>query len=703
MIMSADRLADRLLAAQQARAVRYARLLAGDNGVATFDIVVLMVQDDAQASAFRAEVEAGVEAGLYPRQSRYHFFPDRPEKCGNGGAIIASLHALAQEYTDRQLDEARVLLLPCGGYSQRLPQYGPRGKIFAPVPFVLPDSGAARVGEPGGCAPPCTMLQLKLLGYLDIVERMPPGASFVAWSDVLVFFDAGDGAASDAGGGVGDGAGDGARHGTEMGRAQVTGAGCLDLGRPGFTVFGHTGSVDYGVAHAVMVLEPGDAARALSSGHTATYACRHFFEKASERTLRAAGAVIAAGVGAGAQEERVIVDSDFLFDRETARLLLRFHAKHAPFKAGDDIDAGSHMQMASARPFRDPGAQTSPPAPAPPPLFARLCAPCQSAISAFLGDARAQSTGRALFDFIAARGVPLHTALLLPSTFYHIGTMAEYLQHYTRGIPELGGATLAFTAEEGTGSERAGASSQELGQGQGQGQRQGQGQGQGRCALHSLFRTGARQAPGSIVEFCRLGEGCDIGEGSIVSNACVPEGAVVPPHTFVHTLAVRAGDAGEGEGGGGGGGGSDAAQGYVTFVFDIARDEIKCKKPEEQTFFGTPILRALGNMNMPTEAAWADGTPRDLWNARVFRVARTREQSFALSMRLATGPPGRGDGGGEGASGGSTVRAMRVSMRGAFDVKWMEREAVDRAALRSDIEEMLSKDRPPHLLETDLL
>ena len=93
------------------------------------------------------------------------------------------------------------------------------------------------------------------------LPALPAGSCFVAWSDVLVFFDARG----------------------------------VDFSGEGFTVFGHEGSVAYGAAHAVMVLEPADASAAFGPGvarRSATYPCRHFFEKASPETLRRAGAVL---------------------------------------------------------------------------------------------------------------------------------------------------------------------------------------------------------------------------------------------------------------------------------------------------------------------------------------------------------------------------------------------------------------------------
>lgn len=567
---------------QSARSALYGLLLAGDASVATFDIVVLMVQDDAQAAAFRAEVERGVAAGQYPRQSQYRFVPDRPSKCGNGGAIIASLAALTAEFGDAALDSMKVLLLPCGGYSQRLPQYGPRGKIFAPVPFSL---GPERPH-------PCTMLDLKLMGYLDIVPALPAGSCFVAWSDVLVFFDARG----------------------------------VDFSGEGFTVFGHEGSMAYGAAHAVMVLEPADASAAFGPGvarRSATYPCRHFFEKASPETLRRAGAVLPPSAEGG--NEVVLVDSDFLFDRRTARLLVEFLEKHGPFKVGEDIDAGSDMQMACTQPFEQ--------------------GPAAAATAA--AAVAEQGTGEKLQQFLRAHSVGMHTAVLLPSTFYHIGTMPEYLQFYAAGIPELGGGAQVFNAVAPTAARRITA-----------------------CGLlHSILEEGAAVGAGAVVEYSRLGAGAAVGGGSIVSNTTIASGQRLPDNTFINTLATRPFDGGP--------------ECYVTQILNLKLDDVKCKDPATQNFCGVPIATAVARLGLSNSDVWADDAPHDLWNAALFPACGSAAESSAMALHLFQAAAGDAA---ATATLGSTLRDQpRYSMRGTFDVKCMSRDDDDRRMLQSDI------------------
>jgi hypothetical protein len=135
------------------------------------------------------------------------------------------LGLLDSEFGSVVLAKSKILMLPAGGYSQvtepsspstpnklqltaflpsrrrtrththphpptpnhphahqRLPQWGPRGKIFSRVAVTMSDSPA----DPE----PLTMLQLKLMNYLDLVPRLAPGSVYIGWSDLLLFFDA---------------------------------------------------------------------------------------------------------------------------------------------------------------------------------------------------------------------------------------------------------------------------------------------------------------------------------------------------------------------------------------------------------------------------------------------------------------------------------------------------------------------------------
>ena len=213
------------------------------------------------------------------------------------------------------------------------------------------------------------MLEFKLMNYLDIVPRLHPGTVYVAWPDLLLFFDAGN----------------------------------LSFDQSGFTVFAHKGTVEYGCGHAVLSLGTKAAnERPLHGDTSAIFECHRFLEKPTYAELVEAGALVRLQ-----GEQTVLVDSDFFFDRSSTKLLLAFADDHCAGGIGAEIDSGADILMQlGAAVSKQPVVDT--------------------------GDVRTQ-----LHRLLRESGLGIHAAVLLPSTFYHVGTMKEYLQYYSTGIPEL--------------------------------------------------------------------------------------------------------------------------------------------------------------------------------------------------------------------------------------------------------------------------
>ncbi len=166
----------------------YAASLKSD--ATTWDYVVLTASNAAQARAYEAQIQHRLDAGVLPAKTTYAVVPDPDGKrCGSGGATLAVLQYIAEREGADALGRLRILCIHSGGDSKRVPQYSACGKIFSPVPRVLPDGRRS------------TLFDEFMYGMSGVPSRIANGL-LVCSGDVLLLFNAlqldfyGDGAAA---------------------------------------------------------------------------------------------------------------------------------------------------------------------------------------------------------------------------------------------------------------------------------------------------------------------------------------------------------------------------------------------------------------------------------------------------------------------------------------------------------------------------
>ena len=124
-----------------------------------WDAVVLTCATESQAAAAREELARRRAQGLFPDGCALLTLPDPPgQRVGSGGATLLALESVASHWLaaggggvagiTELFRERRVLVIHSGGESQRLPMYAALGKIFAPLPVLLPEA-APRAGGAG--------------------------------------------------------------------------------------------------------------------------------------------------------------------------------------------------------------------------------------------------------------------------------------------------------------------------------------------------------------------------------------------------------------------------------------------------------------------------------------------------------------------------------------------------------------------------
>ena len=146
-----------------------------------WDYVILTASNEEQASIYRSEIEYRLRLKQLPSRTKYLVLPDPDGKrVGSGGATLNVLKAIAER---EQKDETnffkglRVLVIHSGGDSKRIPQYSTCGKLFSPVPRVLPNGQAS------------TLFDEFMVTTSMIPGRMQEGM-LVMSGDVLLLFNA---------------------------------------------------------------------------------------------------------------------------------------------------------------------------------------------------------------------------------------------------------------------------------------------------------------------------------------------------------------------------------------------------------------------------------------------------------------------------------------------------------------------------------
>ena len=101
-----------------------------------WDIVVITALDEGQRNAYDLQLKSKLARGELPLGVKYHVFYDPPgPKIGNGGSVLVTIGDLLKIYEEKELMNSKIIMLPAGGYSQRLPNASVLGKAFTALPI----------------------------------------------------------------------------------------------------------------------------------------------------------------------------------------------------------------------------------------------------------------------------------------------------------------------------------------------------------------------------------------------------------------------------------------------------------------------------------------------------------------------------------------------------------------------------------------
>lgn len=135
----------------------------------------------------------------------------------------------------------------------------------------------------------------------------------------------------------------------------------------------------------------------------------------------------------------------------------------------------------------------------------------------------------------------------------------------------------------------------------------------GYAAYHSYVGGRAEIGEGAYLEDSYvLDESC-VGKGSIVSGLKL-RNVSVPEKVVLHGLPLKEGT-------------------YVTRIYGVA-DNPKSTVEDGAGFMGISLVQFLENMELDPAQLWECGSSRDLWNAKLYPVCDTMEESVEWALRL---------------------------------------------------------------------
>ena len=137
-----------------------------------WDYVVLTASNAHQAKGFQAQLDA--RRAFLPERTRFLVLPDEGGvRVGSGGATLSVLKAIRE--CEPSFAGQRILVIHSGGDSKRIPQYSALGKLFSPVPHLLPDGR------------PSTLFDEFMIAMSAVPGRIREGMLLLS-GDVLLLF-----------------------------------------------------------------------------------------------------------------------------------------------------------------------------------------------------------------------------------------------------------------------------------------------------------------------------------------------------------------------------------------------------------------------------------------------------------------------------------------------------------------------------------
>ncbi len=157
-------------------ALEYFQAVLKNDKLPMWDYVILTASNEAQAEAYEMQIRHRLKNRQLPEKTHYAVIPDlNGQRIGSGGATLSCIRYVAQR--EGGFAGKKILVIHSGGDSKRVPQYSACGKLFSPVPRLLPDGRRS------------TLFDEFMIGMSTVASRISEGM-LVCSGDVLLLFNA---------------------------------------------------------------------------------------------------------------------------------------------------------------------------------------------------------------------------------------------------------------------------------------------------------------------------------------------------------------------------------------------------------------------------------------------------------------------------------------------------------------------------------
>ena len=138
----------------------------------TWDYVILTASNDFQAKGYEHQIQERLD--FLPKRTKFITVPDEGnQRVGSGGATLSVIKKIKE--LEGKFDGLRILVIHSGGDSKRIPQYSALGKLFSPVPRMLPDGRSS------------TLFDEIIISMSSVATRIQEGMVLLS-GDVLLLF-----------------------------------------------------------------------------------------------------------------------------------------------------------------------------------------------------------------------------------------------------------------------------------------------------------------------------------------------------------------------------------------------------------------------------------------------------------------------------------------------------------------------------------